>query len=150
MELTVTAVSITARGRLSAGEPMASHRARFSARRLTASTVLVIARGEIDACNAPDLAEYAEVQTTSYVQLILDLAELNFFGTPGFSALNQINVNCSRRGVAWALVPSAEVLRVLRVCAPGGGLPVADTLDYALAALKRGLRHRLELVSAAN
>jgi len=132
---------------LSTGESERSHRARFTARDLHSSAVLVTVEGEIDACNGRDLADYAERNSVIRAQLILDLSRVEFFGTQGFSALHNVNVNCSRRGVAWVAVPNREVMRLLRVCDPGGGLPLAVTVEAAMAMLKQGPRCRLELIS---
>jgi len=105
--------------------------------------VLVNADGEIDACNARGLAEYIEKVLDAKRRLIVDLRELEFFGTPGFSSLHYINVTCSRRDVNWVLVPGREATRLLRICDPQRGLPVAATLDAAIAAVSRPPRSHL-------
>jgi len=131
---------------LSTSEPERSHLACFTARDLHAATVLVTAEGEIDACNARDLVDYAERKSVLRPKLILDLSRVDFFGTQGFCALHRVNVSCSRRGVAWAAVPSREVMRVLRICDPSGGLPLAVTVEAAMAMLKQGPRRHLDLI----
>ncbi len=135
---------------LAIGEPERSYRARFSARELRPATVLVAVEGEIDACSARDLADYAERKSVVRPQLILDLSRVEFFGTQGFSALHKVNVSCSRRGVNCVAVPSREVMRLLRVCDPGGGLPLAITVEAAMTMLKQGPRRHLELIPHAD
>ena len=105
--------------------------------------VLVSAEGEIDACNARDLAEYIEGVLDAKRSLIVDLRGLSFFGTPGFSALHYVNVTCSRRDMNWVVVPGREVSRMLRICDPERGLPVASTLETAITAVSRPPRTRL-------
>jgi anti-anti-sigma factor len=106
----------------------------------------VTAEGEVDAFNARDLAEYVERSLDSATRLIVDLRDLQFFGTQGFSTLHTVNVSCSRRGVSWVVIPGAEVERLLRICDPGGGLPVAATLEKAFAAVVRGPRNHLRML----
>jgi hypothetical protein len=73
--------------------------------------------------------------------MILDLRDLDFFGTEGFSALHRISVCCADPGIGWAVVPGAEVSRVLRIGDPQGLLPAASTVEAAMAAI-RGQPHR--------
>ena len=136
--------------RLSTSKPERSHLACFTARDLHSATVLVTAECDIDACNARDLVDYAERKSVLYPKLILDLSRVDFFGTQGFSALHKVNVSCSGRGVTWAAVPSREVMRLLRICDPGGRLPLAVTVEAAMAMLKQGLRRHLELIPHAD
>ncbi len=57
-----------------------------------------------------------------------------------------MNVTCSRRGVSWCVIPGQEVERLLRICDPGGGLPVEATLEKAVAAVVRGPRSHLRML----
>jgi anti-anti-sigma factor len=120
--------------------------AQFTSCFINASTMMVAAEGEIDACNAHQLAEYVERSLEASTRLIVDLRELQFFGTQGFSTLHKINVTCSGDGVSWVVIPGREVDRLLRICDPGGGLPVATTLETAVAALVRGPRSHLRMI----
>jgi anti-anti-sigma factor len=124
-------------------------RGEFRARELSATTVLVTAVGEVDASNSGDMLGYVEEHATAYQQLVLDLSRLTFFGTDGFSALHTINVRCSRRGIDWVVVPSAEVARVLRVCDPEELLTTAGNIVSAVAALARGPHTHLQLAPLA-
>lgn len=90
-----------------------------------ADYVLVTADGEIDAANAHEFARFALAQLDGTTPLLVDLTELEFFGTAGFSALHTVNVQCAGRGVRWAVSASDAVARVLRICDPDGTLPVA-------------------------
>ena len=113
------------------------------------SMVHVTADGEIDAANALELSKFVESELEATSRLIVDLRGLDFFGIQGFSILHRINVMCSRHAVNWVVLPGEEVNRVLHICDPDGGLPVADTLDDAIAAAVRPPRNHLRLVSEA-
>jgi anti-anti-sigma factor len=117
--------------------------ASFASSLIGSAMVLVTANGELDASNARELAEYVEAILDAKRRLILDLRGMTFFGTQGFSSLHYVSVMCSRRDVSWVMVPGTEVERVLRICDPGGGLPVAATLEGAISAVSRPTRSRL-------
>jgi anti-anti-sigma factor len=108
-----------------------SHTAQFSARRQPSGTVITV-DGELDAANADQLAVYVQGSVNRSKRVILDLRGLEFIGTAGFSALHRINVVCSGAQAYWAMVPSAAVSRLLRVCDPDGTLPVTTPVDEPL------------------
>jgi anti-anti-sigma factor len=124
-----------------------SHTATFTTRRLPPSVAVVTARGELDASNAQDFVDYALRHTEQAKRLALDLSEIEFFGTAGFSALHTLNVRCAGAGVEWVLVPSPAVSRLLRICDPDSALPLASRLPAALARLRADQRRLLQLVS---
>jgi anti-anti-sigma factor len=128
-----------------ASQPSESRTARFTAD-YERSAAVVSARGELDAVNAGQFADYAQNCAASSKRLIVDLNGVEFFGTAGFSALHTINVRCAEAGVPWAVVPSRAVSRLLRICDPDRALPVTESVAAALAADEqpRGL---LQLVS---
>ncbi|MEI6252373.1 MAG: STAS domain-containing protein [Mycobacteriaceae bacterium] len=117
------------------GNPAAPDLVRV--RELSASTVLVVAFGEIDAASALTLSERIERHLPGYQQLVLDLSRLEFFGTAGYSVLHRVQSYCARAGVAWVLVPGPEVERLLRVCDPDGVMPTAPNIVSAVAAMAR-------------
>jgi anti-anti-sigma regulatory factor len=79
--------------------------------------------------------------------LVLDLSEVEFFGTAGFSALHTLNVQCAGAGVEWVLVPSHAVSRLLKICDPDSTLPMESKLPAALSHLRADQRRLLQLVS---
>ena len=105
-----------------------AHRARFTSRWIGPSQILVGAEGEADAANAEEFVAYCRRCLAHCGCLIVDLRGLDFFGTAGLSALRSIDEQCAAAGVEWALVPSAAVHRLLRVC-PGKTLPTLNLLD---------------------
>lgn len=121
-------------------------RARFTRSAVGPSLELIAATGEIDAANALALGRFVEAELDRTSRLVVDLRELTFFGTQGFSILHRINVMCSRHAVNWVVVPGVEVDRLLRICDPDACLPVAESLDEAIATATRPPRSHLRLV----
>ena len=124
-----------------------SYAATFATRWLSPSVAVVTARGELDASNAGDLVDHALSHTEQTERLVLDLSEVEFFGTAGFSALHTLNVQCAGAGVEWVLVPSRAVTRLLRICDPDSALPMESKLPAALSHLRAEQRRLLQLVS---
>ncbi|MEB3982279.1 STAS domain-containing protein [Mycobacterium sp. 663a-19] len=108
-----------------------SRTAQFSARREPAGTVITV-DGELDAANSDQLVAYVQRSVSPSRRVILDLRGLEFIGTAGFSALHRINVVCSAAQASWAMVNSAAVSRLLRLCDPDGALPVTTPADQPL------------------
>ncbi len=121
--------------------PWQGHTARLVSRRLRSSVAVISAHGGIDASNADTLTEYTLGHLTRCRGMILDLRDLDFFGTEGFSALHRVSVRCARVGMGWAVVPGAAVSRVLRIGDPQGLLPAASTVEAAMA-IVQGQPHR--------
>jgi anti-anti-sigma factor len=90
------------------------------------SSGVITARGDLDAANADQFADYVANCVTHFPKLTLDLSAVDFIATAGFSALHRINVTCSAAEVQWAMVPSRAVARLLRLCDPDGVLPVTE------------------------
>lgn len=82
------------------------------------TVVRISAAGEIDASNIDRLARYVFRYGANSRRLILDLTDVEFFGVECFSALNIIADRCTTAAVAWTLVPSTPVTRVLQICDP--------------------------------
>ncbi len=114
-------------------QPWEGRAALLASRRLKSSVAVIRAQGGIDASNADSLTEYTLGQLMRCRGLILDLRDLDFFGTEGFSALHRVSVCCARAGIGWAVVFGAAVSRVLRICDPEGLLPAAGTVEAAMA-----------------
>ena len=127
-------------------EPTDCHTAHFATRWLQPDTSVVTAHGEIDAANALEFVEYALKHAALIKRLVIDLSSVEFFGTAGFSALHTLNVRGAGEGIEWALVPSASVTRLLRLCDPDHVLPVHAGIDAALAAVQGARKPLLQLV----
>jgi anti-anti-sigma factor len=100
------------------------------------SVAIVSASGDIDGSNASTLTEYALASAVRCRGLILDLSDVEFFGTDGFSALHRVAVRCAHAEIEWMVVPGAAVSRLLRICDPHGSLPTVNTVGPALANLQ--------------
>ena len=108
-------------------EPWENHTARFAAEWGPACVVITV-HGELDASNANQLADYVQRCAAHTKSVILNLGDVEFFGTAGFSALHTINVRCAGADVRWAVVPSKAVSRLLRICDPDNALPLAESV----------------------
>ena len=105
-----------------------NHSARFTAD-WDSSRAVITVHGELDASNASQLADYAELCMAHCRPLMLDLSALKFFGTARFSALHLINVQCAGANLRWAVVPNKAVSRLLRICDPDNTLPLVASID---------------------
>ena len=102
------------------------------------SGAVIEVRGELDASNAGEFADFVARCAARCQWLVVDLDDLEFIGTAGFTALQSINARCVNTRVYWAVVPGAAVSRLLPVCDPGNALPVNDSVPAALAAVRDG------------
>jgi anti-anti-sigma factor len=85
--------------------------------------VRISASGEIDASNTAELLDYVMRRGANCKSLILDLKDVTFFGTAGFSALQTIGGRSSRASVSWMVVAGPAVSRLLKICDPRGEIP---------------------------
>lgn len=90
---------------------------------LNASVVRISAEGDIDASNSADLLEYVFRRGANCRSLILNLKDVTFFATAGFSTLQTIEMRCTTASVSWMMIPSPAVSRVLSICDPQRTLP---------------------------
>ena len=123
------------------------HMAHFTSRRTQASMAGITAHGAVDASNALEVVDYTMRHAATAKRLVLDLSGVEFFGTAGFSALHTVNVRCAAENVDWAVIPSAAVTRLLRICDPDSALPICRTVDAALSTLRAEPHRLLQLVS---
>lgn len=84
----------------------------------SATVVRISAAGVVDASNRQDFARYVFRYGANSRRLILDLTDVEFFAVECFSTLNTIGDRCISAGVAWTLIPSPAVARVLQICDP--------------------------------
>lgn len=95
------------------------------------SGAVVTVDGELDAANAEQLADYVRRWAVRCEWLVLDLNDLQFIGTAGFSALESINAQCLKTKVYWAMVPGVAVSRLLEICDPHSALPTVESVVAA-------------------
>lgn len=101
-----------------ARSPRAHRRERltFSTEWVDSQVVRITVAGDVDASNAQDLREYVFRRAANCRSLVLDLRDVTFFSTAGFSTLRTIGVRCDRANVQWTLACNAAVSRVIDVC----------------------------------
>lgn len=104
------------------------------------SGAVVAADGEIDAANAGPFADYARRCADCCEWLVLDLAELTFIGTVGFTALQSVSARCTAAQTQLMVIPSPAVTSVLRICDPQSRLPLVSSLADALADVQKSGR----------
>jgi anti-anti-sigma factor len=90
--------------------------------------LLIAATGDLDATNARALGRFVERHTGVSKQLVLDLSDVEFFGTEGFAALHYVSVHCARHDVDWLFIGGPTVRRIVAICDPDAELPLADGL----------------------
>ncbi len=89
------------------------------------TVVRITAAGDVDALNAGELAHYVFRRAANCRRLILDMQDVDFFGTAGFTTLRNIDLSCAYAGVKWTIIPSRAVSRVVEICDPRHTLPSA-------------------------
>ena len=102
--------------------------------RLQGGATVVAATGELDASNIHHLSDYARRYLGDGRPVVLDLSELDFLGAQGIRTLLDIDDECVRHKLDWALVSGRPVSRLLRVCDRDGQLPMASSIEAALQA----------------
>jgi anti-anti-sigma factor len=105
--------------------------------RFNGSIAVISALGDIDASNANALMEYTVGRAAACRAVVVDLRGLTFFGTEGLEALQRVGTHCAQTGRDWTTVPGAAVLRMLQIGDPSSFVPVAPTVDAALAYVSR-------------
>jgi anti-anti-sigma factor len=90
---------------------------------LSAAVVRISVRGDVDASNSAEVLDYVFRRGANCHSMIVDLTEVSFFGTAGFSTLQTIDQRCTDASVSWMLIPGRAVSRVLSVCDPRRTLP---------------------------
>ena len=89
----------------------------------SSTVVRIRASGDIDAANSAEVLDFVLRSGANCRSLILDLKDVTFFATAGFSILQTIDAFSSRASVSWMVVPGALVSRVLSICDPLRTLP---------------------------
>ena len=101
-------------------------------------TVVLRARGRLDAKTAPLLLGMAMPFATMGRNLVLNLSEVTFLGSSGVGVLLAIAQGFQDRGEAARMVaPSPAVISVVRLLNLESFLKIDPTEDAALAALAR-------------
>ncbi|WP_155769549.1 STAS domain-containing protein [Mycobacterium asiaticum] len=110
------------------------------------ATVIKI-RGEIDAVNIDQVAEYVRRFVLSDSPIVLDLSDLSHFSSAGISLFCVLDEECRAAGVEWTIVANPAVKALL---GEPETFPVARSVPAALRHLSDAIAWRrrqvLELV----
>ncbi|MGV9800834.1 STAS domain-containing protein [Mycobacterium sp. NPDC003449] len=121
------------------------HTATFATSWLPRSAAVITVHGDLDAATAPDFAAYARQHASHIHRLVLDLSGVDFCGTAGLSALQDIGDECVADNVPWGLTASSAVDRVLDLS--GDVLPTYPTVSTALTELEGKSARSLQLIT---
>ena len=119
------------------------HTTTFAVHELFRSATVITVAGGLDAANAPEFSAHTAPYARAGRRVLLDLSRVDFFGTAALSVLADFNYRCLARDVAWGLVSSIAVDRLLRISA--AVLPIYPTASDALTGLPIP-RRSLELI----
>ena len=117
-------------------------RAVFEVGHLTAERIRIAITGDVDATNRQALGRFVERHTRACQQIIIDLSNVDFFGSQGFTVLYYISAHCARRDVDWVIIGNRVVHRILRICDGDAELPVVSSLAAAADRLDRCTKYR--------
>ena len=106
--------------------------AGFTEHRDPSSAAIISVGGEIDFTNVDELIDAATEVADDSARVVLDLSDVEFFGSAGFSALYTLSERYCARAVTWAVVPSRNVDRVVRLCDRESLVPLRETVAAAL------------------
>lgn len=109
------------------------------------ATVLRI-DGEVDAANTDLVAGVIRRFSRLRAPLVLDLSGLDFLAGSGLRALLDLNEEHRKAQLRCSIVSGAALRRLTRL-SPDHGLPIADSVDAALAHIEAATTARRRLVS---
>lgn len=125
-------------------KPSGGATATFATRWIRQSAAIITVHGELDAATAPEFATYAIRHTFHTRRLVVDLSGVEFFGTAGLAALEDLDSKCRANRVAWGLTSCAVVDRLLRI--GQAAFPRYPTVSNALTELGAKVARSLQLV----
>jgi anti-anti-sigma factor len=111
-------------------------------------TVVTIS-GEIDATNADELRHHVVGLVPDGGAVIVDMADTDFIGVAGLSAMFAMKIECERSDTRWAVIGSHAVHRLLRVGDRERLIPAVRSATEALQRVRRAERkaRKLQLVN---
>jgi len=107
---------------------------RISSMRPAPGLVVLEAGGEVDMNTSPLLRnELTTIIRSRPATLVVDLAAVDFFGSPGIHALMLLYRQCAEDGIHLRLVASRSVRRVLEIVGVNETFALFDSRDNAIA-----------------
>ena len=109
--------------------------ATFTTRVNAPSDVILSVDGELDMTNISDFLDTAVLAAEDRTRVVIDLSGVTFFGTAGVSALHALGERYTAGDTPWAVVPSRNVDRVMRICDTDAVVPLKATVAAAFASM---------------
>lgn|GEM_PF-1015832 len=125
------------RGESAADVAGVSPGARFAARPISSELAWVGVSGDVDLRNADDLRRFACHHFRRSPRLVLDLADVGFFGTAGLRVFEGLDEHALGSGARWVLVCDRPVARLLRIADPERHVRMHGSLEAAMSSLRR-------------
>ncbi|WP_342393910.1 MULTISPECIES: STAS domain-containing protein [Rhodococcus] len=125
--------SYAGRGSLDYGPPpSATSTASFRANKVSASTVVISVRGEIDLLSVNAFRDYLSSQVVPGRTLVVDMSDLEFMGMCGLSSLSILATLTRDAGGALALICGRPVQRLLRAAGQESMFDCYTSLEHAV------------------
>ncbi|NLG54333.1 MAG: STAS domain-containing protein [Rhodococcus sp.] len=102
----------------------------------TADVVIVRVRGEVDICSAESLRDFVCTLGDDGIDVVIDLSQVQFFGTAGLAAFTGMERVTRLNGSNWAIVGGRPVRRMLRAVGQEDLFPCFDAPDAAITDLR--------------
>ena len=93
------------------------------------------AGGSTQPANVSDFLDTAVLVAEDRSRVVIDLRGVKFFGTAGVSALRTLGERYAAGDTPWAVVPSRNVDRVMRICDTEAVVPLEASVDAAFASM---------------
>jgi len=118
---------------LPGGSPGRSDLLTVNVTTLYPGLVIIEACGEVDTATSPMLhKELTAVAQSTPDTLVVDLTNIDFFGSSGIKTLMQLHRQCIATGIRLRMVAPKPVHRSLELVGLGSTFILFDTLDKAI------------------
>jgi anti-anti-sigma factor len=109
------------------------------------ATVVTVS-GDIDAANIDQVHEYVKRYILAEKPFVIDLSNVTSFAPQCVSLLFDVDEDCFRTGVEWAVVASQPVLQALRSTGPESDFPTVGSVPEAMHHFNEGILARRRLL----
>ena len=131
--LTNSGLSGAGRGSVDYGPPpSATSTASFRAHKVSADTVVIQVRGDIDLLSSNAFRDYLSHHVATDRALVVDMSDLAFMGMCGLSSLSVLSTLTRDAGGSLALICGRPVQRLLKAAGQESMFDCYTTLDSAV------------------
>ncbi|MEV3903386.1 STAS domain-containing protein [Mycobacterium sp. NPDC050551] len=109
------------------------------------ATVVTVS-GDIDTSNANCVRAYAKRNILAEKPLVIDMSSVTSFSVQAVELLFDLDDDCYRTGVEWALIASPPVLQALRATGPESDFPLVGSVPEAMHHFREGILARRRLL----